>query len=257
MQKVKSKEDGNASYIIFPSPVEVADHLASEFITRVQKAVEKKTPLAVAVSGGNSPGLFFSLLAEKFYSSVDWSFVKFFWVDERCVPPDNEESNYGMTYKLLLGKIAIPEKNILRMYGENDPEKEAARYSSLLAGNVKMRGNFPSFDLVILGMGDDGHTASIFPGDDRLLNSNKICETAVHPVSGRKRISLTAKVINNSDEIFFLVTGSKKSKIVYEIFSGSAISANYPASHIKPEEGNVLWLLDTESGKLIPPSSKC
>ena len=257
MQKENSKEDVNASYIIFPSPTEVADHLASEFIKRVQKAREKKTRLAVAVSGGNSPGLFFSLLAEKYNSSIDWNFVKFFWVDERCVPPDNEESNYGMTYKLLLGKIVIPEKNILRMYGENDPEAEAVRYSALIAGNVKMKENFPSFDLVILGMGDDGHTASIFPGDDRLLISTKICETAVHPLSGRKRISLTAKVINNSDEIFFLVTGNKKSKIVYEIFSGSSISANYPASHIKPENGNLIWLLDSESGKLIPPSSKC
>jgi 6-phosphogluconolactonase len=241
----------NIAYKIFSSPEELADYFAGELIVRIKAAEKEKKPLAIAISGGNTPKLLFSVLGEKYSSSVDWSFVKFFWVDERCVPPDDPESNFGMTEKILLDKIEIPSGNVFRIIGEDDPSKEALRYSAVIERYTRSKRNIPVFDIVILGMGDDGHTASIFPGNERLLSSDKICETAVHPLSGQRRITITGKVINNSDEIFFLVTGNKKSQIVNDIFRNSSVSGIFPAAHIKSVNGKTRWLLDNDAAKFI------
>jgi 6-phosphogluconolactonase len=116
---------------------------------------------------------------------------------------------------------------------------------------VAAKNSFPSFDIIILGMGDDGHTASIFPGNERLLHSDKVCETAIHPASLQKRITLTGKVINNSKEIFFLVTGIKKSQVIEQIFGKNKNSAMFPSSFINSINGRTVWLLDEEAAKNI------
>jgi 6-phosphogluconolactonase len=193
----------------------------------------------------------FSLLADKYSGSVDWQKVHFFWGDERCVPPDDIESNYGTAYRLFLSKINIPAPNIHRIRGEEDPEMEAARYSIELINNVSPREGLPALSLIILGVGDDGHTASIFPGNLRLMDSEKICEAAIHPVSGQKRVTITGRVINNADWIAFLVTGSNKSNIVEDILRQHEIAVNYPVSYIVPVHGYVSWLLDKKAGKYI------
>jgi 6-phosphogluconolactonase len=241
----------NRIFKIFPAPEDLAEAFAEELANRIKKAEKSGSPVTIAISGGNTPKLLFSVLAEKYSSVLPWSMIRLFWVDERCVLPDDPESNFGMTQKILLNKIEIAPENIHRIHGEADPVKEASRYSNVIIANTYKKENLPVFDIVILGMGDDGHTASIFPGNMELLSSEKICDTAFHPVSGQMRITITGKVINNSDMIFFLVTGLNKANIINEIFCNSANAGKFPAAHIQSTHGKTTWLLDREAGKYV------
>jgi len=236
---------------IFRTPEDLAEYFAKELSERINGAAKKKESIKIALSGGSTPGILFSILAEKYRRSTSWNYVHLFWVDERCVAPDDAESNYGMTKEILLDRIDIPQEHIHRMRGEDDPAKEAERYSREIIQHVAAKNSFPSFDIIILGMGDDGHTASIFPGNERLLQSDKVCETAIHPASLQKRITLTGKVINNSKEIFFLVTGIKKSQVIEQIFGKNKNSAMFPSSFINSINGRTVWLLDEEAAKNI------
>ena len=240
-----------ALFKIFPSPSELAEAFAEELTGRINIAGKSGLPFTLAVSGGNTPRLLFSILAEKYCSSVDWGNVQFFWVDERCVSPVDPESNFGMTKSILLDKIKIPGSNIHRIKGEDDPVKEAERYAQEILLHVRSEDQLPAFDQVILGMGDDGHTASIFPGNLDLLRSENICEASVHPLTGQRRISLTGKVINNADFITFLATGKNKAGIIEEIYNKKAQYMNYPASYIVPSRGVITWFIDEKAGELI------
>lgn len=241
----------NKSIKIFANPLELAEAFASDLVNLISRTGKKKRPFTIALSGGNTPKLLFEILADKYRESVDWSYVHLFWVDERCVPQADPESNYGMTRQILLNKIIIPENNIHRIRGEEEPEKEASRYSEEIKAYTRTRNNIPVFDLIILGMGDDGHTASIFPGNLKLLSIDRVCEAAVHPVSGQKRVTITGKVINNASEIFFIVTGSGKAPAVRRIFNKDAESVNFPAAYIVPSYGKLTWLLDKKAGEFI------
>jgi 6-phosphogluconolactonase len=235
---------------IFPTPQELAEVFALDLVNQIKMAEKRRSSFTIALSGGNTPRLLFSVLAENFSTLVDWNFVHFFWGDERCVPPDNSESNYGMAKKALLDKIRIPSSNIHRIQGEKDPEKEAVRYSKEIVIFTRERDGLPVFDLIILGLGEDGHTASIFPGDSKLLNSEKIYDVATHPVRIRKRITITGRVINNADNIVFLVTGANKAGIITSIINKSG-SLNYPAAYIAPGKGTLKWYLDKEAAELL------
>ncbi len=243
--------DRYANYKIFPTAHDLAEKLAFELADRMGSAERDNSPLTIALSGGNTPKLLFSVLAKKYLTSVNWSFVHLFWVDERCVAPEDPESNYGMTYRLLLDKIDIPMENIHRMRGENDPESEAERYSEEILKYIPLQNNLPVFDIILLGMGEDGHTASIFPGNLELIHSMRICDKAIHPVSGQRRITLTGKVINNARDIIFLVTGTDKADIVYEIIKKREKNLKFPAANIISGRGRTLWLLDKEAGSLL------
>jgi len=238
-------------YKIFSTPEEMADGFAEEIISLIKTTGEKKKFVSIAISGGSTPKLFFSVLADKYSGAIDWTTVKLFWVDERCVPPDDSDSNYGMTVKILLSKIKLPSENIFRMRGEDDPVKEAERYSDVISNHVNHKKDVPVFDIIILGMGEDGHTASIFPGDEKLFTDRKNCNVSVHPVTGQKRITITGKVINNARSVFFLITGSNKSSIVNEIYRNSEVSRMFPAAHVRLKNGKITWFLDYESGKFI------
>jgi 6-phosphogluconolactonase len=215
----------------------------------INESAKSIKPFTIALSGGSTPAILFAILGDNFSNSVTWSNVHFFWGDERCVPPDDPESNYGMTRKEFLDKIEIPSGNIHRIMGEKYPSVEAERYSLEIRENTAEREGFPMFDLVILGMGEDGHTASIFPGNHKLINSKKTCELAIHPVTSQKRITITGRVINNASNVVFLITGKNKAKVVSEILSGS-ISSQYPAAHINPEHGILKWYLDKAAAEL-------
>jgi 6-phosphogluconolactonase len=232
---------------IFPDPYKLAEEFAAELIKTINESAAKKQRLSVALSGGSTPEILFSLISEKYSDSTQWQYVHFFWGDERCVPPENPESNYGMTKRLLLSKIAIPLQNIHRIRGEDDPEREAVRYSEEISLNINKRDGIPMFDLVILGLGEDGHTASIFPGHPELMHSDKICEVAYHPVTMQKRITLTGGVINNAEAITFLVTGKKKQEVVEKLFKKEADSLNYPAADIVPSNGRLSWYVDKDA----------
>lgn len=218
--------------------------VAADFSRFFFELLEGKDQFTVALSGGSTPKLLFQLWASEFRTATDWSKVRFFWGDERCVPPNHEESNYGMTKSLLFNHIDIPEENIHRIIGEADPETEAERYGGEISDNTDELDGFPAFDLVILGMGSDGHTASIFPHQMDLLQSEKFCEVATHPESGQKRISLTGSVINRANTVAFLVTGASKQEKVQQIFAKHPDAQQYPAAHIMPQSEDVHWFLD-------------
>jgi len=236
---------------IFPTPLALAESLALELVSRIKDADTTVNPFTIALSGGNTPKLLFSVLAEKFARSVAWSNVHFFWVDERCVPPEDPESNFGMTNEVFLGRIDIPQRNIHRIRGEDDPGKEAERYSRELNELTVQKNGLPFFDLILLGLGEDGHTASIFPGNEKLFVSDKICVTPVHPSTGQKRITITGGVINNSAEIIFMVTGKNKAGIVNNIVGKGDNKKQFPASYVKPVQGRVMWYLDRDAGSML------
>lgn len=205
----------------------------------------------IALSGGNTPKLLFEVLAKDYKNKIDWTKVNFFWVDERCVPSVEEQSNFGMAKKILLRNIPIPEQNVHRIFGNCDPDLESKRYSENLKKYVKLKNNYPVFDLILLGIGEDGHTASIFPNQMELLNSIEKCAVAIHPATGQKRITLTGKIINNADRIYFLVSGKSKAEVVADILEKKNDIAKFPASYIETETGNTEWYLDKEAaGKL-------
>jgi len=233
---------------VFPSSYKLAEKFAEEMIHMIKESAKNMKSLTIALSGGSTPELIFTLLGENYAESVPWQFVHFFWGDERCVSPDNTESNYGMTKRALLSRINILSSNIHRIKGEDDPQKEARRYSEEISLFTRKRDGIPVFDLVLLGLGEDGHTASIFPGHPELLDSDKICEVAIHPETLQKRITLTGKVINNAEAVTFLVTGKKKEKIIERIFKNDISALNYPATYIVPVYGRLSWFIDKEAG---------
>ncbi len=230
---------------IFKNPEELADKFADQLMNCVE--TRSGNTFHLAISGGKTPNLLFSVLASKYADSPLWQKVHFWWVDERMVPPDHPESNFGMANRLLFSKIAIPEENIHRIKGENNPEVEALSYSTQIQKNVPQKNGWPVFDLILLGMGDDGHTASIFPNQMNLLESDQICEVATHPVSGQKRVTLTGKAINTANRIYFLITGKEKANRLKEIVNLSPEADLLPASHIK----NAIWYVDLAATQLI------
>ncbi len=241
----------NPSVRIFKTPYELAEKFAEEMVQIIKQASDKNVPLTVALSGGSTPELLFSILGDHFSKSAPWESVHFFWGDERCVPPVSPDSNFGMAFRTLFKKIKIPEGNIHRIYGEQVPAREAIRYSELISKHTAMREGIPAFDLVLLGIGEDGHTASIFPGMTNLFSSDKICEVSVHPVSHQKRITLTGRTINNAGKVKFLVIGKNKADIIKKIIRKDKNALNLPASMVVPLNGSVEWLLDSEAGSLL------
>ncbi len=209
---------------------------------------QKNGNFFLALSGGSTPKIWFDYLAENHSQDIPWNRIQLFWGDERCVPPDDPGSNFGMTKKHLLEKIKIPEENIHRIHGEIDPVSAAEQYEKELYETL---GENPVFDLIILGMGDDGHTASIFPHEINLWDSEKLCAVATHPISGQKRVSFTGKLINNASAVTFLVTGENKAERIKEIIDEEPNAVYYPASLVKPTFGTLHWFFDKEAAKLI------
>ncbi|MBR9854176.1 MAG: 6-phosphogluconolactonase [Algicola sp.] len=228
---------------IYKDKQEVAENFSDYFIKKVKEA----GTFHVALSGGSTPKIVFDVLAQKYAGEVDWSKVHFYWGDERCVPPTDDQSNYKMTVEHLFSKIEVPKENINRILGEKDPVNEAMRYANLLEINLDRVDEVPQFDLVILGMGDDGHTASIFPHEIELWESQDHCVVANHPESGQKRVSINGKVINTAKEVAFLVTGASKTEKVEAVIEKTKGSEQYPASLVNPISGNLVWFLDEEA----------
>ncbi|MEO9474063.1 MAG: 6-phosphogluconolactonase [Cyclobacteriaceae bacterium] len=225
---------------IFSNTEEVAEHFA-KYLLNVSTG---KTEFHIALSGGSTPKALFDFIAQNFANKFDWDSIHLWWGDERCVAPDDAESNFKMTYDRLISKIDIPESNVHRVLGENNPDQEAMRYSKDILENLTSENGLPKFDLIILGMGPDGHTASIFPHQMKLLLQEQVCAVATHPESGQKRITLTGNVINNASEVAFLVTGGNKTDKVRSIFDKGLNHELYPAYHIKPTHGKLVWFLD-------------
>jgi 6-phosphogluconolactonase len=225
------------------------EKLAVSFCDEIMKFNNEKDNFSLVLSGGNTPKGILKMLAKDYRKKINWEKIHLFWGDERCVPPDHEESNYGMTQKYLLDFIDIPEENVHRIKGEKNPEVEAKRYSDEIKSSLSIKNELPCFDLIMLGLGGDGHTASIFPNQSHLLTSERICEVAVHPSSNQKRITLTGKVINNSKRIIFLVAGKSKAEILKKIIDEK--NKIYPAEFIEPVDGDLDYFIDSDAAELL------
>jgi len=231
---------------VYRSLSELSHGVAGEMMNVINKAALSGKRVNIALSGGNTPKTLFSFLGNYYCDSIKWKAVDFFWSDERCVPPHSPESNYRLAKETFLNKTGIYSKNIHRIKGENNPEREAVRYSSEIRKITESAFGIPAFDIIFLGIGEDGHTASLFPGNENVLNSSRICEAVVHPTSGQKRITMTLEVINNAMRIFFLATGLNKAGIVAEVINNPGI-ASVPASMVNPYNGKVYWFLDYDA----------
>lgn len=233
---------------IFENAESVAEAFATEFYHMVTSSRQR---FDIALSGGKTPKILFDIFARDYNKKIPWERIHFWWGDERCVPPTNDESNYKMTNERLFSKIDIDESQIHRIKGELAPEEAAENYTTQIKSHLNERSDCPIFDLIILGMGSDGHTASIFPHEKKLLKSDKICAVATHPESGQNRVTLTGKVLNNANRIFFLITGKSKAKRVSEIMNNLKKAKKLPAFHIEPEVGEITFFLDKKAASKI------
>ena len=206
-----------------------------------RRAVDQRGVARIAISGGNTPRAIFELLADPTHhirTLVPWERVHLFWVDERCVPPDNPESNYGMTKASMLDSVPLPESHVHRMEGELDPEEAASRYEAEIRNSFKLEGaETPTFDLILLGMGDDGHTASLFPHTEGLNEMARICIANHVPQKDTWRMTLTWPVITQGREVVFLVEGGSKASILKTVFQGTYDPESWPAQLIRPASG--------------------
>ena len=233
----------------FPEVVKLSVYLKELIRLKTNNLPDGKY-LSLALSGGSTPKEVFNHISTGEQDDVNWDKVRLFWVDERCVPPGDADSNFNMTRNNLLVNIHIPAENIYRIHGENDPEIEAKRYSRILKENVEPVNGWPKFDIILLGLGEDGHTASVFPGNESLFHSTKYCEAVTHPQTGQRRITMTGPLINNAEEVIFIVTGSTKAEIVKRVLEDDH-EADFPASRVKPVNGNLIWLLDDGAAGLL------
>ncbi len=216
----------------------------SIFLDASKKSVATKKRFAVAISGGSTPRRLYTLLGSGGYrDQIDWQHVHFFWADERCVPMDHEESNFRMAFDRLLSKVSLPEENMHRIRGEDDPERGAGAYEEEVRRFFGML-RLPIFDLIILGMGEDGHTASLFPGSKSLEETVRLAIPVYLKEPGKNRITLTLPVLNHADQILFLVAGPSKAAVLSEILGDGEKKKDYPAGLINPDHGKVIWLID-------------
>ena len=231
---------------VFDNATHCIESLADEFAKMTRKAALLDRRFHLALSGGRTPEtLYKQLAARSLQESISWGKVHLYWGDERCVSPDDIESNYGMTKRTLIDHVDIPAENIHRIYGEAEICQELSRYSNEIIACLPTHENaFPQFDWILLGVGTDGHTASLFPNSPALLESTRICTWAESPQTGQKRITLTLPVINTAKQVSFLVTGEEKATIVSHILNGRDDSDQYPAAKVTPVSQRLDWYLD-------------
>ena len=237
---------------IYDNPQLLAHSLSLEIAHRSAFSKKHRQSLNLALSGGTTPTLLFETMAQSLYNTqIHWKNIRFFWGDERCVPPQDPQSNFGVVQQSLFSVISIPKSRIMRIHGETKPEKAAENYSKKLTKFLPLNSeNIPVFDWILLGIGTDGHTASLFPNSETLSDTN-FCSVATHPTSGQKRVTLTLPVINAARRISFLVTGAEKQKLVSRILKKEKSVSNLPAAMVHPKNGILEWWLDADAAKDI------
>ncbi len=236
---------------IFNGVNELSQYAANLFVEIAKQSIAKRGRFLAALSGGSTPMRLYELLGNQFQNEVDWSRIHFFWGDERCVPVDDAGNSYGQTKKALFDKINIPKENIHRVLSELQPDSAAMEYARNLKSFAEPPLKWPRFDLVLLGMGDDGHTASLFPNSPVEADSPTLAVTANYQGRPANRVTLTPKVLNSSRNIIFLVTGKSKAEILSRVLSDVYTPKELPAQRIAPADGNLDWLIDQEAGSLL------
>jgi 6-phosphogluconolactonase len=227
----------------YPDATSLARAAVEHFVTLAAEAIAARGRFAVALSGGSTPRATYSLLAsDEFAARVDWPRVHVFWGDERCVPPGHPGSNFRLADEALLSHIPIPSDNIHRVRGELKPEVAAQAYVAEL--HVFFGAPWPRFDLVLLGVGNDGHAASLFPGSPALRETARpvVAVTAHYQDRPTQRVTLIPPAINAARQVLFLATGAAKAEIVQAVLEGP--DGRYPAQLIRPTAGGLTWLVD-------------
>jgi len=218
---------------------------ADLFVHCSKEAISRSGRFAVALSGGSTPKALCSLLASApFRDQIDWANVHLFWGDERSVPPEHKDSNYGMAKAALIDHVPVPPANVYRMVAEKSDVKQAATEYEELLRNFFPNTEFPRFDLIYLGMGDDGHTASLFPGTTALKETNRWVVENYVPKFQTYRVTLTAPLINHAALVAFLISGESKAAVLKEVFEGPQDPDRLPSQLIQPSDGKLLLLLD-------------
>ena len=237
---------------IYPNLDELSRAAARVFSERAERVLETKGIFFAALSGGTTPRRLYELLASPSIR-LPWDKIHLFQVDERCVPPDSPESNYGMVRAAFLSRTSFPEANFHRIKGERlDREAAAREYAEELAHAMGVKpGEWPRFDLILLGMGPDGHTASLFPDSPGLNERTRwVCPNFSEPLKA-ERLTLTLPVLNAAAEIIFLVAGGDKAETLRAVLKGSVADAGLPSSLVAPARGSVTWLVDETAARLL------
>lgn len=226
---------------------------AKIFTEAANDAIQNRDRFLVALSGGQTPFGLYSLLAQRNYQEkLEWQKSFVFWGDERCVPPEDMESNYRQAEETLLRHLSIQDDHILRIEGERGSIEAAKSYTQILQDFASPPLRWPRFDLVLLGMGEDGHTASLFPNSEVEEAKPVLPITAKYKMRPAERVTLTEPVFNSARHVLFLVTGIRKAKTLSQVFSGKDQPNELPAQRIQPTEGNVTWLVDKMAASELP-----
>jgi 6-phosphogluconolactonase len=247
-------------YYVEANPAALARRAAQYFAEMAQEAVAAQGCVRIALSGGSTPKAAFELLADPNHpwrSQMPWGELELFWVDERCVPPEDDESNYRMTRLALLDHVPMRPEQIHRIEGELEPEAAAARYESELRNCFRLEGaEMPRFDLVALGLGNDGHTASIFPYTAAVQEMSRLVTANHLPQKDAWRVTLTWPVISHARSVFFLAAGREKAAILHEVFCGPSDPERLPSQLIWPSSGILSLILDQDAAALLPATDE-
>jgi 6-phosphogluconolactonase len=244
-------------YRVYDGSDALARAAAEHFLETAQAAIRARGRARIAISGGNTPKRTFELLAnpqEPFLKTMPWAQIELYWVDERCVPPDHPDSNYRMTREAMLSKVPLKPEQVFRIEGEFEPEAAASRYETTIRAQFRLEGaEAPRFDVLALGMGDDGHTASLFPHTEGLHELSRIA-IANHVPQQKEtwRVTLTWPVIVEASEVFFLIGGKAKADPLHRVFEGPYDPETLPSQLIQPKSGKVLLLLDKDAAAGLP-----
>lgn len=234
-----SFEDAIRAIIVPEDPVEFAKNF---FLESARKAISANGSFSVALSGGSTPKALYGKLKDC-KEEIDWSKVLIFFSDERTVAPTDNDSNYHMAMTSGFEELPIPQENIFRIEGENDPKKGAKKYEKAIKTHIKHQ----SFDLILLGMGDDGHTASLFPGTKALHEKSRLVVENNVPQKNTVRITFTYPLLKKAKNIMFLAVGEGKAKMVEKVLNDG--SGTYPSGNVSSDHSKVLWILDKGSAQ--------
>ncbi len=239
----------NDVYHIFSSPQALAKQFATYFAEWILKNLRIKDYICIALSGGNTPQLWFTTLAQYYVNQINWERLHFFWVDERYVSYEHIESNYGIARKLLFDHVNIPLNHIHPIPVTGNIRRDVLTYCDELKRYVPLKNGWPVFDMMILGMGTDGHTASIFPNQLDLFHHHDVACISENPYIRQQRITLTGQVINHAENIYVLVTGSEKTQILNDVLHEIPGSEQYPIAYVRRE--NTFWWIDTSAAQML------
>lgn len=240
---------------VLGSSSELFQAAAEQFVTRAKSAIETKGKFCVALSGGSTPKSLYALLASSSFPSIPWDKSYFFFGDERDVPPDHPDSNYRMAWEAMLSKVPVPHGNVVRVHTEvNNANTAALEYEKTLRTFFKLKpGEFPRFDLVLLGMGPDGHTASLFPGTAALNENSRMVVANWVEKFKSYRITFTLPVLNHAACVMFLASGPEKAEMVCQVLEEHR--PELPSTRVHPEVGRLIWMLDQAAAARLSRSA--